>query len=530
MTAIYSSLRSANRLIQRGLAFYTENWDKILLVSLGILAAAGIYLFLSVTKNFGTVIGGDAVDYIWGARNLAHGIGLGRLDGAGNLKILPDWPPLYPGVLAVFEVVGIGAREGSRYVGAFLFGSNIFLIGLIIARLTRSYWFSLLGALVVALSPNFARTSFAAMTDPLYIFLSLCGVLCLAVHCEGWQKKWLVLLGTALALLFLTRFAGLSFILACLVTLALQFERPALQRIKDIALLSAIGFVPMALWLLRNSLYADNTINKTPAIRHIPASQFEALSRVLDSITKPLGTIFHVGSGKLAAAAAALAALAGRLYFSKPRAADPVKPGYPVIILLLIYCVTYSAIVVFSKLFLDSNISFSEDRFTAPLFVNLVILGSALFSRIWQEAWLKLRPLAFLLTVVYVFIYVSIFTVYTNDTSAYLLPISRNGGGYSNTMFTEAGFVRELSALPRDHVIFTDNIEMLYFYSGHHSYAFYDTDPKTIDFVRQNMHRKNGAIFVFFNEDDALAGVIQSQFPEMGLTYEDFVSIYIQNK
>jgi hypothetical protein len=88
----------------------------------GLLALAGLAArdFLAATESYGVGVRTDSVAYLWGAENLAKGLGLGRLNGLGELKPMTHWPPFYPLVLAVFELAGIPALEGARILGAAL--------------------------------------------------------------------------------------------------------------------------------------------------------------------------------------------------------------------------------------------------------------------------------------------------------------------------------------------------------------------------------------------------------------------------
>ena len=155
------------------------------------LTATGLLLW--ATSEWGINVQYDSVDYIRSARYLARGIGLGRVTPDGQFKAMNHFPPLYPLLLAGFEFLGLNAQVGARWLGAFLFGSNILLIGLAIYRLTRSFWATTTGALIALLSPTLIEVNLWVMTEPLFISLILLACLFLDSHLRQPKPKWLVL-------------------------------------------------------------------------------------------------------------------------------------------------------------------------------------------------------------------------------------------------------------------------------------------------------------------------------------------------
>ncbi len=133
-----SGKRSAlERFVDPGITFFERNNGIVLAISLFVLIVLGISLFLWGTAPHGIGMRTDSVTYLWSARDLAHGIGLGTVDGFGKFKPLNHFPPLYPVLLAAFEGLGVSGLEAARWLGALFVGLNILLSGLILARLTN---------------------------------------------------------------------------------------------------------------------------------------------------------------------------------------------------------------------------------------------------------------------------------------------------------------------------------------------------------------------------------------------------------
>ena len=77
-------------------AAYEQRKGVLLVVTMAAFTLTGIALFLWGTARYGIGIRTDSVDYLWSAKDLAHGIGLGTLDAFGKLKAMNHYPPLYP--------------------------------------------------------------------------------------------------------------------------------------------------------------------------------------------------------------------------------------------------------------------------------------------------------------------------------------------------------------------------------------------------------------------------------------------------
>ena len=92
------------KLLMRMFLLYRRAAVLFLLAGLLVMAGLAINSFLFATSTHGIGVRTDSVAYLWGAENLAKGLGLGRLNGLGELKPMTHWPPFYPLVLSLFEL------------------------------------------------------------------------------------------------------------------------------------------------------------------------------------------------------------------------------------------------------------------------------------------------------------------------------------------------------------------------------------------------------------------------------------------
>ncbi len=112
-----------------------------------IFALITLQRFLWATETYGVGIRTDSVAYLWSSENLAKGIGLGRLDGAGNFRPYTHWPPLYPILLTIPRLMGFDGMESARWLGALCITLLIVVTGLAVSRLTDHSPFYTAGAL-----------------------------------------------------------------------------------------------------------------------------------------------------------------------------------------------------------------------------------------------------------------------------------------------------------------------------------------------------------------------------------------------
>ena len=449
--------------------FYRKKWFVILAIGLAILSIAAGLLFLWATQPFGIGVRSDSVAYLWSARNLAHGVGLGRLNGTGRLKPLTHWPPFYPVVLSIFEKGGINALDGARWLGAGLFAMILFLVGWILGRMTGSFWFSLAGTLVLMVFPGFWDTSLYAMTEPLYTVLSLGGILLFDRFLCNDKRSWMVWSAMLMALTFLTRYVGLALILSAGLVILVQAERTWSKRLGQSAMYCLLAALPEGLWMIRNFLESGSTTNRVLSAIPIPASDFLLLRETISRWIIPFQTVFNIGTGKLALGLAGLAVFTILFFPSRSRQVEMVSSHSRLWVFFAVYAMLYGFFILLSRYYFDGLITIFEERIAFPFYLAIYILIIFSLNHLWTWSQKRSLVLAGLLTLGFVFMGNSFFQVYKNYTTG-LVSLSRNVGlGYSNYRYGKFDIIDQLKKLPEDYLIYTDNIERLYFASGRFS-------------------------------------------------------------
>lgn len=516
--------------VKKVFPLYKKHWFLILVILLSLIAIRAAGIFIWATGEFGIGIRSDSVAYIWSARSLAEGSGLGRPDGIGNFKPMTHWPPLYPILLAFFEIIGLDVIEGARWLGAFLFAINIFLVGWILSRMTRSFWFSLIGAAVMAMAPAIAETSLFAMTEPLYIALSLLSFILIDEYLTSRKRLWLILSALAVSLAFLSRYAGLSLVATGVILLLIQQNRSLWERVKESIQYSLISISLLVIWLIRNMFLSGSTTNRVITYYPISESYYNHILTNLQGWFTPGSTIFHIGDGKLLLALAALVFLIGLFYYQKVSGEEKNLRQTFLGRMIGIYLILYTIVLFISRWFFDPLLTIWEQRILSPIFISLLLMIFFLLFHVWRKMWQKNWLLGTIITVIYIWTSYSFIILYSNQSELVFQRSLGSGGGYAFKSLINSEMVAALKRLPEDHIVYTTNIEEFYYFTGRSSYGY----PKELDsdyiIAVNEVIDKRGVIFVNFHYSLELEEIIRVHFLDMKLIFDkENATIYIND-
>jgi len=109
-------------------------------------------------------------------------------------------------------VFGIDPLNGARWLGVFLFGANILLVGLVINRYTHGFWTSVFGSFIMLSSVDMLNIHSMAWSEPVFIMFGLLGLFLLALHLENPRSLLLIASSGGIALAFLARYTGVAFV------------------------------------------------------------------------------------------------------------------------------------------------------------------------------------------------------------------------------------------------------------------------------------------------------------------------------
>ena len=219
-------------------------------------ATMGASLVLLGTSFHGPGLSPDSVRYISVAQNLAHGAGYTMFDG----KPMTLWPPLFPTVLAGFEVTGIDILQGARFLNAITFALVVFVAGTLLLRVVTVRWIAAIVTGGLALSVPLLESMVMVWSEPFFVLLVVCIAYSLIVYLQSPHSKSLYLLIVLLALACLQRYSGLGLVAGVAGVLAFAPSHvPMQRRWRRAIVVTTAAVVPICLWVLRNH-WADGTL------------------------------------------------------------------------------------------------------------------------------------------------------------------------------------------------------------------------------------------------------------------------------
>src|SRR6266511_5381320 len=264
-------------------------------LALSLIAFMGMVLVLRATPQ-GLGLSDDSIAYIAGARSMAAGDGYREAWLASDQPVT-HFPPSFSSILAFFGLFGIDPLHAVRWVNALLFGLNAALLGILGWRMTPSLTAGLVLAALFVTSGEMFQVHAVAMSEPLFIFLSLLSFWMFDLYVErlpspsekwggseGWL--WLIACGTFVGIAYLTRYAGLALVATFVVALFI-LHKTWRRRFVSIGIFLESVLPWFLTWSLRNWLVAGNTTNRTFAWHSLTSENIRTGLRVFSGFFIP---------------------------------------------------------------------------------------------------------------------------------------------------------------------------------------------------------------------------------------------------
>lgn len=217
-----------------------------LLAALGVLAG----LLAAYQMRWGPWAFSDSAAYIAAARNLAEGNGLSIQNPSGVYRPLTLHQPLYPFVLAFLVLLGVHPFTTTQALNIVCFGASVFVLGAGAYSLTRSRVLALLLAGCMLIFPPILDNFGGAMSEPLYLALTLAGFICIQAHIANGSQRMLYASAALTGLSMLTRHVGIANIAASALILLSIPRMKSVQRLKAVGLFAGLAALPSLLWQL----------------------------------------------------------------------------------------------------------------------------------------------------------------------------------------------------------------------------------------------------------------------------------------
>jgi len=446
-------------------------------ILLGVLAAIGIVLVLRATPE-GLGLSDDSIAYIAGGRSMLAGQGYREAWLASDQPVT-HFPPAFSSVLAFLGLFGLDPLRGARFLNASLFALNIFVLGILGWRTTKSLPAGLVLGGLLLLNDSLLRVHAVAMTEPLFIFLSLLAFWAFDLYMERDEHwLWLLACGVLSGWAYLTRYAGLALVATFLVAVAV-LHRTWRRRFSSAGVYLA-GFLPWAIgWAVRNGIVGGSATNRIFVWHPITSGNFETALYNISTFLIPVEPwrreLFKAPGIFLALTVLILGGLsvwtvlkARRQLVVEPGKPQPIRDGIEFTNALYVF--SYLAAILASMSFFDASTKFKV-RILAPVYVSLLIL-LVLFGR-WL--WGRRREAA-------IFLAVLIFGMSIYGQVNAMGELSRGGQGYASFQWYDSKAMAFLNKLPSSVQIYTNEPGAVYLYTGRGAYVLPDYyDPVTAE-------------------------------------------------
>jgi 4-amino-4-deoxy-L-arabinose transferase-like glycosyltransferase len=220
------------------------------------LTVLGVIVRISyaVLWENGTKLVGDPEFFQLSASNLAHGYGYAvPFLGKGKPVATALHPPLFSGLLAAFDLVGVQSADAHRIALAFVSAGSIVLMGMIGKRLMGAS-VGLIAATFAALSPLWVQWGGRLLSESLYLIV-IPLLLLVALQCADLQRWWLFgLTGVAIGIATLTRAEAVGYILILGIPLIFLTSKTWRTRVRYGAAILTGVIVILGPWIVRNDV------------------------------------------------------------------------------------------------------------------------------------------------------------------------------------------------------------------------------------------------------------------------------------
>jgi len=232
----------------------------------------------------------DETVYAETARNILHGEFYSKLQHCQN------YPPGYPFFISIVYLIFGNSTANYQWmliINSFLTSSIIFPVYFLLKKFS-SEKFSILGSLFVAILPSVFLYNFVLMSENLFIPLFVYSLWFITETFETNSKKWGILAGFSIFLLFLTRSTGIAMVIGFFLTIAInafiQLRAKGPVRIVKENIFLIVSFcIPTIIWVLYRSkvgttLVSDYNVNSYSSIIFKAVSDIQSFRRFLSLI------------------------------------------------------------------------------------------------------------------------------------------------------------------------------------------------------------------------------------------------------
>jgi hypothetical protein len=433
---------------------------------------------------FGSGLGFDSVAYISAARNIVDGIGLGRMTCTG-FKPMTLWPPLYPIILALLSLPGLDPIHSSHLVSVAGYSLAIFLAALFAFRVSKKVSFLVLISLLLLSNASILNTFSWAMSEALYIPVSLLSLYLLYEYMEKNRNAYLLASTAFIGLAMVTRYIGIALLPVWLIILAMNDQVHLREKIKNGLYGVTLACLPLLAWFIRNDIVFGSGTGRKFGLNIPSLLDFDFFIKQVVGWVIPLKyASYRIRLIMIAVLILVLVVMSVFIFFSQRKKGSAAQKG---LFIFLLYSLFYLFTVLATIIFWVPNISMVDERILVPLLVNLLILIVLVGVYIWENGSHFLM-VPFGLVCMYLLVYY--FPQQLNTLNA----LHSDGQGYASKGWQTSSAIDFLKGIQS--VIYTNDFQALYFMSGQNG-CILPTSEKDLASMRENVSTKKGYVVIF---------------------------------
>lgn len=443
-----------------------------------LLIALSVFLFIRCTP-YGVGLVSDSVNYINGARSIAEGKGYYRLGGAGELKAITNFPPLYSICLAIPLHFGMEWQLAVWWVSLFFFVLNTVMIIRVIWLAGGSRWAGLLGAALMLSMRPYLYYQFYAMSEPVYYFCTFLAFVCMIRGYRTGNFFWWLGCGLACGGAFLARYIGIVSLCAIFGAI-LVFCRE--NRRRAFAGLFCGSLPLIAAWLVRNALATGNASNRRILSHWVTTDDLRHGVVILWRWIFPAryGNLETPTSWMVWGTAGFFAVCLVFCLIMMIIAGRRVKPFFSAVVSIwtwLLFIIGYNLFVILTISLFDASVNI-EERILFPAFMILFLIPPLLFG------WLLTRK-DYLPSILPLVLTVFFTVIFVLDTVPHLDGMAERGYGWGWEGWNTSPAMMIIRELPEDKILYSNQIEAVNLWAGRGAYALLDPVDPSSDQVRE---------------------------------------------
>lgn len=436
-----------------------------------VLFGSGTWLILR-SSPWGIGVRVDSFFYLTAADSLSQGKCLCWLGSGLVLKPLVHFGPVYPSVVALASLLAPNLFQAARLVTAVLYGANLVLASLLVHVATGRFWAGVLAAFLFGASRVILLAHDSAMSEPLFLFFLMGGLLALTKYSGSHRKLALAAATTACAAALLTRYAGGAIVITGVAGVFVLGGPTRRDAVRDAAVLAAGALLPLGLWLVRNTWVAGTPTNRTMGFTPITLDDARKFLDVVTSWVTPVA-ISHWIQGAALLAFLILAAWVVRGQLRRTAAGS--RSAGALGLLLLLYTLGHIAFVAVSRMFLDPTIPI-DDRMLTPLYAALSLLAGFVAARLvprsrWKWAVLLAGLILASGSIGYL----------VRQGGQVLERLQRDGVGMTSRVWQQSDSLRWVRGLPPDALLYSNRALFVQFLLGREAYQL----PERFDPIKR---------------------------------------------